>query len=73
MAARASKNNVLAGIFLIASLGLFVATVIVLSAVGDSFQPKSKYIVDSANTTSPTRIRTTTRAIVPDLDDASTC
>lgn len=45
MAARASKNNVLAGIFLIASLGLFVATVIILSALGDSFQPKSKYIV----------------------------
>lgn len=45
MAARASKNNILAGIFVLVSIGLFVATVIILSALGDSFQPKTPYVV----------------------------
>lgn len=45
MAARASKNNILAGIFVLVSIGLFVGTVIILSALGDSFQAKTPYVV----------------------------
>jgi ABC-type transporter Mla subunit MlaD len=45
MAARASKNNILAGLFLLICLGLFVATVIILSSLGDALSAKNSFVV----------------------------
>lgn len=45
MAARTSKNNILAGLFLIIALALFVATVITLSSLGDALNDKKSYVV----------------------------
>lgn len=45
MAARSSRNNTLAGLFVLASILLFVGLVIVLSNVGDRLKPRSDYVV----------------------------
>jgi ABC-type transporter Mla subunit MlaD len=42
---RGSKNNVLAGLFVLAALALVMVVIIVMSNLGDSFTPQSTYIV----------------------------
>lgn len=44
-AARSSRNNVLAGIFVLAAAVLFVTVIIVMSNLGDAWTPQSKYFV----------------------------
>lgn len=45
MPARASRNNVLAGAFVIVAVIAFVATVVVLSSLGDAFAERKHYVV----------------------------
>lgn len=45
MAARSSRNNTLAGLFVLAAIALGVGLVIVLSNVGDRLRPRKDYVV----------------------------
>jgi ABC-type transporter Mla subunit MlaD len=43
--ARRSTTNIIAGLFVIASIAIGVALVIILSGIGEALRPKTKYIV----------------------------
>lgn len=45
MAGRASRNNILAGFFLLLSIVAFVTVVIILSSLGDALSAKKNYVI----------------------------
>lgn len=44
-AGRGSRNNVVAGLFVVAAAVLFVVVIVVMSNIGDFFTPRSEYVV----------------------------